>query len=256
MKSLRPGDIYPCTAEDEAWSSGVQVQNLFGRFCAGPTFAYDVEMSLLQREHQTLRGQKRRRESASLPASICSAEGSTVAEEDVPGASIRQSMDTPRSLPPSPTRNLREVRESLLGVLGEAGQSHKTTPGLRDRVLKTKQKQEGLGSESESSRSFSGTPHSPIEISDDEAAAKEGNLPQNAEDLSHSTMPADGSQTTVLSLSDAAFDSQASSLDTIGARSLWRRKRAYKGAKNPNESGTDPESTTIYCVNRSDDLEL
>lgn len=266
MESLRPRDVYPCTTEEEAWSSGAQVQNLFGSFCSGSVFAYDAEMSILQRENQILRGQKRRRESASSAASIGSGEGSTVAEGGVDGASIRQLTDTSKSLPPSPTRNLRDVRESLLGYLDRAGQSHEITPSLCERSLRTKQKQKVLkqdfNQERESSRSFPGTPHSPIEISDDEAeepagtAAKDEHLPQEAEDSRHSTMPAAESQTTVLTLSDAAFDSQASSLDTIGATALWRRKEAYKGAKSPHESAIDTKNTAIFCLNRSDDLEL
>ena len=266
MESLRPGDIYPCTTEDEAWSSGTQVQTLFGSFCTGSVFAYDAETSLLQRENQILRGQKRRRESASSAGSIDSGEGSALAEGCVDGASIRQLTDTPKSLPPSPTRNLRDVRESLLGYLDRVGQSHEDTQSLCKGSLRTKQKEKSLKQdfkqERESSRSFPGTPHSPIEISDDEAeepagtAAKVGHLPQEAEDSSHSTTPAAESQATVLTLSDAAFDSQASALDTIGATALWRRKEAYKGAKSPHESGTDTKSTAIFCVNRSDELEL
>ena len=266
MESLRPGDIHPCTTADEAWSSGAHVQNLFGSFCSGSVFAYDMEMSVLQCENQILRGQKRRRESASSAAPNESGEGSTLAEGGAAGASIRQLMNPPRSLPPSPTRNLRDVRESLLGILDKAEQSPENTPILSQRSLKTKQKQKSLNldlnQESESSRSFSGTPHAPIEISDDEAedsaatATKDERLPLEAEDSSHSTMPAAGSQTTVLTLSDAAFDSQASSLNTIGATALWRRKEAYKGAKSPYGSGDDTKNTTIFCVNRSDDLEL
>ena len=266
MESLRPGDIYPCTTEDEAWSSGTQVRTLFGSFCTGSVFAYDAEMSLLQRENQILRGQKRRRESASSAGSIDSGEGSALAEGGVEGASILQLKDNPKSLPPSPARNLKDVRESLLGYLDRAGQSHEITPSLCERSLRTKQKQRSLKQdfkqERETSRSFPGTPHSPIEISDDEAeepagtAAKVGHLPQEAEDSRHSTVPAAESQATVLTLSDAAFDSQASSLDTIGATALGRRKEAYKRAKNPHVSGTDTKSTMIFCVNHSDEVEL
>ena len=263
VESFRPGDIYPCTTEDEAWSSGTHVQNLFGSFCTGAVFAYDAEMSLLQHGNQILRGQKRRRESASSASSIDSGEGSALAEEGIDCASIRQLMDTPKSLPPSPTRNLRDVRERLLGYLDRAGQSHEVTPS-HCGLTKQEQKsfKQDFSQERESSRSFRGTPHSPIEISDDEAeglaatTAKDEHLPQEAKHSSHSTMPPAESQTTVLTLSDAAFDSQASSLDTIGPTALWRRKEAYKGAKSPHGSGTDTKSAAIFCVNRSEDLEL
>lgn len=57
VAALKPGDIYPCTVQEETWTEDVSMQRLFGHLCSGAVFHHDGEMRLLR--HQRLENEQR-----------------------------------------------------------------------------------------------------------------------------------------------------------------------------------------------------
>ena len=43
---FRPGDIYPCTVEEQTWTEDVSMKTLFGHLCSGTVFSHDEKMRL------------------------------------------------------------------------------------------------------------------------------------------------------------------------------------------------------------------
>jgi DNA cross-link repair 1C protein len=50
VAAFKPGDIYPCTVEEETWTEDVSMQRLFGHLCSGAVFHHDGEMRFLCHE--------------------------------------------------------------------------------------------------------------------------------------------------------------------------------------------------------------
>ncbi|KAJ6261717.1 60S ribosomal protein L31 [Drechslerella dactyloides] len=46
VKTLAPRDVYPCVAAEGSWYQKDSIRKLFGRFCRGDTFAFDLERDL------------------------------------------------------------------------------------------------------------------------------------------------------------------------------------------------------------------
>jgi DNA cross-link repair 1C protein len=56
VAALKPGDIYPCTVEEDTWTEDVSMQRLFGHLCSGAVFHHDGEMRFLR--HQRLENEQ------------------------------------------------------------------------------------------------------------------------------------------------------------------------------------------------------
>ena len=54
-------DVYPCTVDEESWTSEVSIGSLFGHLCSGNIFSHDSEMNLLKGEKGTTDTTKRRK---------------------------------------------------------------------------------------------------------------------------------------------------------------------------------------------------
>ncbi|KAF3923881.1 hypothetical protein ABW21_db0208930 [Orbilia brochopaga] len=46
VKAFSPRDVYPCVAAEGSWYQKDSIRKLFGRFCRGDTFAFDLERDL------------------------------------------------------------------------------------------------------------------------------------------------------------------------------------------------------------------
>ncbi|EPS42557.1 hypothetical protein H072_3489 [Dactylellina haptotyla CBS 200.50] len=46
VKSLAPKDVYPCVAADGSWYQKDSIRKLFGKYCTGSRFAFDIERDL------------------------------------------------------------------------------------------------------------------------------------------------------------------------------------------------------------------
>lgn len=46
VKALAPKDVYPCVAADGSWYQKDSIRKLFGKYCTGEEFAFDIERAL------------------------------------------------------------------------------------------------------------------------------------------------------------------------------------------------------------------
>lgn len=45
LSRLRPRQVFPCWSSHTAWANGFSMSRLFGKYCTGKTFAYDIDMA-------------------------------------------------------------------------------------------------------------------------------------------------------------------------------------------------------------------
>ncbi|KAI9719457.1 MAG: hypothetical protein M1812_003528 [Candelaria pacifica] len=62
LGAFKPGDLYPCTTDEESWHRGVSMRALFGRFCSGTTFSHDRDMEVAMSEPVPAQSRKRQRD--------------------------------------------------------------------------------------------------------------------------------------------------------------------------------------------------
>ncbi|KAK6338657.1 hypothetical protein TWF696_009468 [Orbilia brochopaga] len=63
VKTFGPRDVYPCVAAEGSWYQKDSIRKLFGRFCRGDTFAFDVERDL---DRESIIPSKRQQEEIDL----------------------------------------------------------------------------------------------------------------------------------------------------------------------------------------------
>jgi DNA cross-link repair 1C protein len=60
VAAFKPGDIYPCTVDEQTWTEDVSMKALFGHLCSGLVFRHDEEMRSLLRGRQENEGPSER----------------------------------------------------------------------------------------------------------------------------------------------------------------------------------------------------